>query len=114
MDHGRPGHEWAIDSYILTQPKRWIGLFGGSPDPLKKSPHRCSRNLVFLFFPRPIQGIQGIALDELLGESPKSLLMAKAFQACDLSVYCEYSANLAIHQAKVFEILTKAIPLPLK
>jgi len=35
MDHGRPGHEWAMDSYILTQPKRWIGLFGGSPDPFQ-------------------------------------------------------------------------------
>jgi hypothetical protein len=40
--------------------------------------------------------------------------LVEAFQACYLSVYCEYCANLAINQAKGFEILTMAIPLPLK
>jgi len=78
LDQGGPGNEWALYPHIFTQPKRWIGLFGGSPDPFQEPPHSFGWSLVFFGLLQPLQCIQPITLDEFLEELAEGLLMAKA------------------------------------
>ena len=114
MNQDSPGDRFIFKPYVFAQPQRGMGFARGFLDPFEETPYRFGWYLAFARIFKPIQGIQGVALNQFREKLVEGLLVAEALQAHHLSIDCKHRANLALHQPEGLQVLPQAVLLPFK